>query len=361
VESSKIKKVSERKKLLERARESSFPPAAVFGAFSAFVADTFRSAPEAHGETSRDSSLVQISLSEPQHAPAPARSHLELGYSRVLVIGSASSAHPFRRSLSGIAVGPADSIYALGDGEVRIFGPDGDMIRGWKAPDKALCLTVGPDERVYFGMPGRIEIHNAAGMPMGGFAAGEAGRPANVTAIKIYGAEILAADASARYIRRYDRSGHQLGVIGVQGKFRGFMLPNKSLDIDVDSHGVVCATDTGRHRVASWVLDGSAAGYFGKFGQANPEDFVGCCNPVNLAIAPDGSIVTAEKVATRVKVYNPNGKLLALIGPEHFDPRCTHLHLAVDSKGRILVADPVRLEIKVFAKSSGMETAKTYE
>ena len=89
-----------------------------------------------------------------------------------------------------------------------------------------------------------------------------------------------------------------------------------------------------------------------------PEDFVGCCNPVNIAFAPDGKIVTAEKVIPRIKVYTAEGKLLALIGPEHFDPKCTHLHLAIDSKGRILAADPVRLEVKVFSavKSGGWES-----
>jgi hypothetical protein len=50
-----------------------------------------------------------------------------------------------------------------------------------------------------------------------------------------------------------------------------------------------------------------------------------------------------------VKVYEPDGRLLAVIGPEHFDPKCTQIHLAVDSKGRILAADPVRRAITVFA------------
>jgi hypothetical protein len=65
-------------------------------------------------------------------------------------------------------------------------------------------------------------------------------------------------------------------------------------------------------------------------------------------------------VIPRIKVFNTEGKLLALIGPEHFDSKCTHLHLAIDSKGRILVADPVRLEVKMFAAAiqpGGRESA----
>jgi hypothetical protein len=212
---------------------------------------------------------------------------------------------------------------------------------------------------VYVGLNGRIEIFSETGNPAGGFDAGESGKPASVTAIKVIGQDLLVADATAKLIRRYDLHGKQLGVIGMQGKVRGFMLPNRSLDFAVDAKGVIYAADSGRHRVSSWNPDGSLKGQFGKFGLANPEDFVGCCNPVNLAIFPNGNIVVAEKVATRVKVYSPEGRLLAILGAENFDPRCIHLHLAVDSKGRILVADPVRREVQIFSASSNSGVSKS--
>jgi hypothetical protein len=271
--------------------------------------------------------------------------HFELEYSQV------SDLKPlkFQRLLAGIAVGQADRIYALADGEVRIFKPDGMLIHNWKAPEQASCIAVSLDERIFIGVRSRVEFFDAAGNRKGSFEAGDSGKPAVITAIKILPKEILVADAVARYIHRFDFAGKRLGEIGTQNKTRGFMLPNRSLDIDVDAKGVVVATDSGRHRVTSWTQDGAPVGHFGKFGLMNAEDFVGCCNPVNIACLPDGRLVTAEKVVARVKVYDAAGKLLALIGPEHFDPKCTHLHLAVDSKRRILVADPVRLEIKAFS------------
>ena len=144
-------------------------------------------------------------------------------------------------------------------------------------------------------------------------------------------------------------NGIQLGVVGTKNKTGSFMLPNRWLDFDVDAKGVIRATDTGRHLVTAWALDGSPLGAFGKFGMSDPSDFVGCCNPVNLALTPDGKIVTGEKMVARVKVYEPDGRLLALIGTENFDPNCVHLHMAVDSKGRILVGDPVRRVVKIFS------------
>jgi hypothetical protein len=335
--------------LLDRFRKSWFPPAAVVGAFAAFVGAAFRvrhSPPAIPPKSTPPGTPRPVIL--PIHSAPPAGS-FEREYSRSLVLGSAASAHPFRRTLAGIAVGSGDKICALGDDEVRIFEPDGSFLRGWKIPEDVACLAVGPDGRVYLGSLGRVGIYDSAGSRAGGFAAGEQAKPAKVTSIKVVRNEILIADSAVRFIRRCDLSGKLLGEIGTQNNTKGFMLPNGWLDFDVDFKGVIRATDTGRHQVTAWALDGSPLGSFGKFGMSNPADFVGCCNPVNIALTPDGKIVTAEKMVARVKVYESDGKLLAVIGPEHFDPACTHIYLAVDSKGRILAADPVRREVKIFS------------
>jgi len=287
---------------------------------------------------------------EPAAAPATAAVDLERTYALALTLGGTTSAHPFRRSLRGVAASGDDRILALGDNEICAFDANG-AVRGWKAPDGAACLTVAPDGRLYVGSLGRVDIFGADGRGAGGFFAGEAGKPAAVTAIKAHGTEVLVADANARIIRRYDAAGRQIGEIGNQNRTRGFILPNRALDFDIDPSGVVYATDSGRHRVAAWTLDGTSLGFFGRFSQREPGGFVGCCNPVNLALRPDGKIVTGEKMVARVKVYEPDGTLLALIGTEHFDQMCIHLHLDVDSKGRILVADPKRREVKVFTWS----------
>jgi len=335
--------------LLDRFRKSWFPPAAVVGAFAVFIAAAFRVRPMPKVTPKSAGQTVAPKPAEPPIKFVPTARGFDREYSQSAVLGGAASAHPFRRSLAGIAVDAGDKIYALGDDEVRIFSPDGNLVRNWKVSENASCLSVGSDERVYVGAASRVEICDAGGSRVGGFVAGEKDRPASITAVKIFRNEILIADAAARFVRRYDANGKQLGVIGTKNKTGNFILPNRSLDIVVDSNGVIRATDTGRHLVTAWALDGSPLGSFGKFGMSNPEDFVGCCNPVNLALTPDGKVVTAEKMVARVKVYEPDGKLLAVIGPEHFDPNCIHIHLAVDSKGRILAADPVRREIKIFA------------
>lgn len=340
-------------KILGRVKKSSFAPAAVLGAFASFAGTAFGAAGRTDSKAPKDASLVQIGFAE-EHL----KKRFAFQYSQVLALGASASEQAFRHSLSAVAVGPANSIYVLGDGEVRVFNSGGSFVRAFKTPQGAICLAVGSDERVYLGRTGRVEILSGKGTPSGGFAVGEGVKPSAVTAIRLFRREILVADVFARRIRRFAESGKQTGEIGIHNKTRGFMLPNRFLDMDVDGSGIIRATDPGRHRVSSWNMDGTPAGHFGQFGLKNPEDFVGCCNPVNISVTPDGKIVTAEKVIARIKVFEPSGKLLALIGPEHFDPMCTHLHLAVDSDGRILVADPMRREVKVFAKknqSGGLE------
>lgn len=342
--------------LLDRFRKSWFPPAAVVGAFTAFVAAALRvrpapkpamQNPAARGRDSgRQTSDIGRELPILQESK-PARP-LEREYSRFAVL-----AHPFRRSLAGVAVGASDRVYALGDDEVTVFEPNGNLVQAWNVAPNAACLTVAHDGRVYVGAPGRVDIYDTKGIRAAGFVVGEPKQPPAVTAVKVFQQEILVADADARLIRRYDIGGRQLGLIGNKSKTGSFMLPNRWLDFDVDSKGIIRATDTGRHLVTAWDIDGKLVGSFGRFGMNDPADFVGCCNPVNLAVTPDGKIVTAEKMVARVKVYETDGKLLSVIGPEHFDQNCTHIYLAVDSKGRILAADPVQRQIKIFSLVAG--------
>jgi hypothetical protein len=349
--------------LIERLRQSWFAPVVALGALGIFVAAALRGRPEAGANPpSSKPAGAPPAEGEPAGFSAPAAG-LPREYVQSAALGGPGSTHPFRLSLNGIAVGPGDLIYALGDNEVRIFESNGNPVRNWKVPEKSACFAVGPDRRVYVGMPGRVEIFDADGSHAGGFAAGADNKPADITAIKVFQKDILVADAAARIIRRYDANGKQLGIIGNKSKAGSFILPNKSLDIDIDAKGVIRATDTGRHQVTSWAIDGSPLGSFGKFGMSDPVDFVGCCNPVNLALAPDGTIVTGEKMVARIKVYQADGKLLAVIGPEHFDPNCIHIHIAVDSKGRILAADPERREVKIFSlvAKAGAAEPKTEE
>ena len=78
-----------------------------------------------------------------------------------------------------------------------------------------------------------------------------------------------------------------------------------------------------------------------EFGQrgTKPEEFHGCCNPVNVATLADGSIVTVEKSPTRVKIYDKNGKEPTKVtGLTELVAGCSTIPIAIDSKGALYLA-----------------------
>lgn len=78
-----------------------------------------------------------------------------------------------------------------------------------------------------------------------------------------------------------------------------------------------------------------------EFGQrgTKPEEFHGCCNPVNVGCLTDGSIVTVEKSPTRVKIYDQDGKTSTKVtGLTELVEGCSTIPIAVDSKGALYLA-----------------------
>lgn len=198
---------------------------------------------------------------------------------------------------------------------------------------------------VYVGESGQIEKFDRTGKPTGLL---EDKRLGVVTAVGIHDADVFVGDATNRCIRRYDHSGKWLSDIGKSNNTKGFLIPNGQIDFGVDENGVIHVANPGKHRVERYSPTGELIDSFGKFGMQHAEDFGGCCNPTNLALLPQGWVVVTEKAEPRLKIYDGQGRLLAMIGPEAFDPQCKNMDVAVDHKGRVYVADTARLHICVF-------------
>jgi hypothetical protein len=94
------------------------------------------------------------------------------------------------------------------------------------------------------------------------------------------------------------------------------------------------------------------------------EGFSGCCNPVSLAVLPDGGFVTCEKGLIRVKVYNAEGEFVGVVaGPDELGrteimrvcdtpEQCGQqsFDAAVDAAGRIYILDTLNHTIRIFEK-----------
>jgi hypothetical protein len=278
----------------------------------------------------------------------PASGERNMRYHRERVIsGKGTGRAEFADALRGLALDANDELYAVGDCDLKVFSLQGNLLRRWRTEYPGYSVAVSASGTACVGQAGQVQIFNRQGKLLDTWR--DADRLGLVTAIGFAGDDVLLADAKGRCIRRYDQSGKHRNDIGRGDGRRGFFIPNGHLDFAVDAQGAIHAPNPGKHRVERYSPEGELLGRFGRFDGVDPAGFSGCCNPTNIALTPEGLIVVTVKAAPGVKVYNTEGKLLAVLGTDDFDPRCKNMDVAVDSQGRIYVIDTARLYICVYA------------
>lgn len=268
-------------------------------------------------------------------------------YQKVQVIGGKGDGPGrFARTLRSITVDGWNRLYAVGDAEVKVFDPDGRLRRRWPTAKPGYAVAVAADGAVYVGQAGQVEIFDPEGRLANTWS--DAERLGRVTAIGFLHGAVLVGDAKDRAIRRYEAGGKFLNNIGKNNRMQGFLIPNGIVDFSVDAGGIIHAANPGKHRVERYTPEDQLLGHFGRFDGLDPAGFSGCCNPTNVTVAGRDRIYVTEKADPRAKVYDFQGKLLAVIATDVFDPNCKNMDIAVDARGRVYVTDTVRLEILAF-------------
>jgi len=259
--------------------------------------------------------------------------------------GRGRAPHQFEASLRGVALG-GGLLFAVGDSGVKAFDAEGALVRHWPTERPGECVAVDGEGRVWVGERKQVEVFDPRGARVDTWS--DPGRLGLVTAIGFGGSDVFLADATARWVRRYAADGSFLNNIGDQHRKGGFHIPNGMVDFAIAGDGVVHVANPGMHRVERYSPEGTLLGRFGRFDGQDPEGFPGCCNPTNLTLDAAGRVIVSEKAGPRVKVYDPEGRLLTIVADDVFDPAAKNMDLAVDSGGRICVADTAALEIRVF-------------
>jgi len=254
-----------------------------------------------------------------------------------------------------------DRVYVAAANHVCVFSKEGEQLREWPVSGKARCVAVAADSTAYVGLRDHVEVFDGRGRQT---AAWETpGKRAWFTGLAATETDVFAADAGNRVVLRYDRSGKLVGRIGQKDKEKnvlGLIVPSPYLTVKPGHDGLLRVNNPGRHRVELYTTDGDLELWWGKPGAAI-EGFCGCCNPIALAMLPDGRCITGEKGFPRVKVFGADGSFECVVaGPESFpenakagsardssDGNLGGLDVEVDSKGRIYVLDLVSAEIRV--------------
>jgi hypothetical protein len=263
-----------------------------------------------------------------------------------------------------IAAGPDDRFYIAAGNYVSEVDREGARVSEIALPGPARCVAVAGDGTVYAGLRDHVEVFDRKGQRV---AAWESlGKRAWLSGLAVGEQNVFAADSGNRLVLRYDKTGKVVGRIGEKNKERnvpGLIMPSPYLDVKLAPDGLLRLNNTGRHRVEAYTPEGDLEFFWGK-PSAAIEGFCGCCNPVGLALLPDGRYVTCEKGLPRVKIYSKEGTFECVVaGPESFSANwqkcspsdCTTggLDAAVDAGGRIYILDVVEANVRIMAKKKG--------
>lgn len=264
-----------------------------------------------------------------------------------------------------IAVDGDGKIYVAADKKIQVYTMPMPIPVEIELAVEPTCLIVKDDGTMLVGAGNTILFLTGAGVETKRFTV-----PADnamLTSIAFDDENVFAADAVNKLIWRFGRDGNVVGKIGEKNPDRnipGIVVPSPYFDMAMDIDGLLRVVNPGRHLIEAYTVDGDREWAWGTT-STGVEGFSGCCNPVALAILPDGSFVTAEKGLVRVKTYDADGRFVNVVaGPEQLEwtgpmrvcntpAECQtqSFDVAVDAEGRIYVLDLSRNVIRIFEKN----------
>jgi len=266
-----------------------------------------------------------------------------------------------------IEFGPDDLLFLATGNSVIAMNRNSGKVRELALDAPVRCVAVAGDGTVFAGLRNRIESFNAKGERIASWEL--PGKRTWLTGLAVGENDLFAADAGNRVVLRLNRSGQVVGRIGEKDAARdipGFIIPSPYFSVKIHPDGLLRVNNPGRHRVEAYTFEGEFSGAWGK-ASGNIQDFCGCCNPIRLALLPDGRMVTCEKGLPRVKIYSVTGEFESVVAPvaafpenakvgageRDADAALAGLCAAVDSRGRIAILDHVTGEIRILQPKTG--------
>ena len=263
-----------------------------------------------------------------------------------------------------IALDGAGNIYIAGDSKVVQYDSAGKLLKKIELPKEPTCIEIDVDGNLIVGMSNVIAILDSQGKTVQEWTAPTAvSLQTSIAADKDY---VFAADALNKLVWCYDREGNVVNKLGqkdVDRNIPGIVVPSPYFDIAMYPDGLLRVVNPGRHWIEAYTVDGDREWFWGTSG-VDIKGFSGCCNPVSLAILPDGGFVTAEKGLVRVKVYGADGEFVGVVaGPDQLgwieplrvcktpeECKAKGFDVAVDKAGRVYILDTLRNVVRIFEK-----------
>jgi len=241
--------------------------------------------------------------------------------------------------------GPGNRLYVVGDGRLITLHTDrsaGDLNLTFDGSPR--CVAVGADSILYVGVDDHVETFSATGESLSRWPVPVAG--AFLSELAVAGDFAFVTDRRHSALYRYRADDGE-----ILEQHRGFtVFSSPVLGVAATPGGTFWVANPGARELRHYSAEGQVLAQWSREGR-DLDGFSGCCNPMSVAVLPDGNLLVSEMHILRVKIIRPDGSLVGLVaGPDAFDPQTPHLNVAVDAKGRLLVLDPVRRQIRVFER-----------
>lgn len=256
-----------------------------------------------------------------------------------------------------IALSPDGAVYVAGDLKIVVLSQSDRS--EFELPQEPTALQFDRDGILIAALTDHLVFLDDKGSIVTRWSA--PAEDAILTSIASDAENVYAADAVNKCVWRFDRQGIVINKIGAKETRRnipGLVVPSPYFDIAMYPDGLLRVVNPGRHFVEAYTPRGDREWVWGKT-SLKIDGFSGCCNPVSLAVLPDGGFVTCEKGLPRVKVYDAEGEFAGVVaGPEQLDAKASHSNsgklqtfdAAVDSAGRVYVLDTLNNVVRIFEK-----------
>jgi hypothetical protein len=220
---------------------------------------------------------------------------------------------PYRPVASFESPGPVQAlaqsegaVYVATANTVSVFDAMGKRLRQFSV-DEAIIRDIAIDgEEIYLLHPAKICVYTHEGVLLREWEA--CSELSNYCSVALSADFVFVTDINNKNICKYTREGNFATFISSPNRF---IIPSLTFGIECIDDVLYCS-NSGRHQVESYTLDGKYLGVFGRHG-AEPGLFTGCCNPVYLSHTATGDIITSEKGSPRICCYGRDGSFHSML------------------------------------------------
>ena len=198
-----------------------------------------------------------------------------------------------------------DKLIAATPNNIFIYDRKGSLLNNFSVGSNLRDIATDNDN-IYLLFPTSIEVYNHEGELLRNWEA--CSKLSDYCSMTVSPEFVFVTDAANKNICKYTTEGSFVSVINSPNRF---IIPSYTFGITY-TDGIIYCSNSGRHSVEKYSLDGEFLGSFGKAGGATGM-FCGCCNPVHLAHTSTGEIITSEKGNPRISCYGPDGEFRSML------------------------------------------------